>query len=205
MNTNERESLYLLLWSLADKERLTMIGLMSDGQEHQIRPMAERMQILPLNASEHIQGLHHMGLLHLRMEGPRYFYRLNTDRIAQLKTYIGIIDTLPTVSEKVETDNDWIEALDFNPEDKKILRECTFNGYLLDTQMKEERWLVVLRWLVTKFEPGLRYTEKQVNAILSEVHGDYATMRRDLIDYGFMDRERGGVSYWLVAEEKAQK
>jgi hypothetical protein len=147
--------------------------------------------------------LHHSGLLHLRMEGPRYFYRLNTTRIAQLKEYIGMIDTLPTASEKVVSDNSWIDDLNYDEEDKQILRECTISGRLIDILMKEKKWLVVLRWLATKFEPGIRYTEKQVNAILKEVHGDYATMRRDLIEYGFMERERGGASYWLKANEKS--
>lgn len=202
MNTNERETLYFMLWALADKERLLMINLMSDGQEHQISPMAERMQILPLTASEHMKALHYAGLLHLRMEGPRYFYRLNATRIAQLKEYIGIIDTLPIAAEKRESNMDWIDSLECDEEDKKILRESTFNGRLLDISMKEKKWLAVLRWLVTKFEPGIRYTEKQVNAILTEVHGDYATMRRDLIDYGFMERERGGASYWCKIDEK---
>lgn len=197
MNSNERETLYVLLWALADKECITLIGLMSDGQEYQIRQMAEMMQILPLTASEHMKTLHHTGLLHLRMEGPRYYYRLNENRIALLKEYIGRIDTFPTKAEKVESDNAWIDELDCSPEDKKILYECTFNGHLLDTHMKQDKWLVVLRWLATKFDPDKRYTEKEVNTILSEVHGDYATMRRDLIDFGFMQRERGGASYWL--------
>lgn len=197
MNTNERETLYHLLWALADKERITLIGLMSDGQEYQIHQMAEMMQILPLTASEHMKVLHHTGLLHLRMEGPRYYYRLNENRIALLKEYIGRIDTFPTKAEKVESDNAWIDELDCSPEDKQILREFTFNGHLRTIDMKQDRWLAVLRWLATKFDPEARYTEKEVNAILSEVHGDYATIRRDLIDFGFMQRERGGASYWL--------
>jgi hypothetical protein len=203
MDTNQRDTLYLLLWALADKERLTIIGLMSDGQEHQIRPMAERMKILPLEASEHMKVLHHAGLLRLRMEGPRYFYHLNENRVAELKSYIGMIDTLPTVAEKVASDNDWIEALDYDEDDKKVLREYTYNGRLLDISMKEKKWLVVLRWLVTKFEPDVRYTEKQVNEIIKQVHGDYATIRRDLIDFAFMQRERGGASYWRTSNEKA--
>src|SRR5688500_17438463 len=115
MNTSERDTLYLLLWALADKQRIVMIGLMSDGEEHQIRPMAELMKIQPLEASEHMKVLHHTGLLRLRMEGPRYFYRLNENRLAQLKEYIGRIDTLPTASVKVEADYTWLEALDLNP------------------------------------------------------------------------------------------
>jgi hypothetical protein len=48
----------------------------------------------------------------------------------------------------------------------------------------------------------VRYTEKQINALLTEVHPDYATLRRSLVEYGFMRRERGGGDYWLTPENE---
>ena len=48
--------------------------------------------------------------------------------------------------------------------------------------------------LAQEFEPGQRYTERQVNAILVAFDPDVATQRRYLVDEGFLDRE-GGL-YW---------
>lgn len=50
--------------------------------------------------------------------------------------------------------------------------------------------------LAQDFEPGTRYTEKQVNLILGKRHADTAGLRRYLVDEGFMEREGGGGRYW---------
>ena len=42
--------------------------------------------------------------------------------------------------------------------------------------------------------PGVRYTERQVNARLRPFHDDVAALRRYLVDDGFLDREAG--HYW---------
>ena len=44
------------------------------------------------------------------------------------------------------------------------------------------------------FEPGVKYTELQVNAILRAFYDDYVALRRYLIDAGLLDRDRG--LYW---------
>jgi len=54
----------------------------------------------------------------------------------------------------------------------------------------------VLRYVVKAFEPDVRYSEQQVNKILSRFHEDTATLRRELVGNGLMDREGGGGDYW---------
>jgi hypothetical protein len=58
----------------------------------------------------------------------------------------------------------------------------------------ERKRLVLLRWLVGKFEPGRRYPEPEVNILLALHHNDHASWRRYLVDTGLMERE-GGI-YW---------
>ena len=48
--------------------------------------------------------------------------------------------------------------------------------------------LAVLDHLAGLFEPGRRYPEREVNEILRAWHPDYATLRRYLVDEGFLDR-----------------
>lgn len=200
MNPTEQEDLAILLNALADPERIAILGLLSQG-ESLVRTVAEARQIPAADAFRHIYEMHHVGLLNLRMAGPENYYRTNPNRIAKLQAYMSRIMTAPTVDETPVSDNAWIDELDWPEEDKKVLREYTFDGRLTTVQIKEKKWLVVLRWIVQRFEPGTRYTEKQVNAILTEIHKDYATIRRDLIDFGFMQRERGGAAYWLTSTE----
>lgn len=53
-----------------------------------------------------------------------------------------------------------------------------------------------LVWIQDVFEKDTVYTEKEVNQILDQVYPDYVTIRRFLIDYGFLDRKSDGSSYW---------
>lgn len=72
-----------------------------------------------------------------------------------------------------------------------------FNGKLKDFPRKEKRKLIILRHIAKEFLPGRMYTEKEVNAQLLCFYDDYVTLRRYLIEYGFLDRQRDGSSYWV--------
>lgn len=86
------------------------------------------------------------------------------------------------------------------PEAAKILKTYFPNGpsgLLTTFSMKEKLKLIILRQLATRFAPGHFYSEKSVNAILKTAHADYATIRRYLVEYGFLDRKADGSEYWL--------
>ena len=54
--------------------------------------------------------------------------------------------------------------------------------------------VVVLDMLAQQFEPGRRYKERSVNAMLRQWHEDTAALRRYLVDEGYVEREAG--EYW---------
>jgi len=54
--------------------------------------------------------------------------------------------------------------------------------------------LAVLDLLASRFEPGLRYPESEVNDLLARFNSDFCMLRRYLVDEGFMAREHG--VYW---------
>lgn len=68
------------------------------------------------------------------------------------------------------------------------------DGTLHTIPTKRAKLLVVLDHLAQSFEPGRRYPEAEVNAILDGVHPDCAALRRYLVDDQFLTRE-GGI-YW---------
>ncbi|MBI1281883.1 MAG: metalloregulator ArsR/SmtB family transcription factor [Anaerolineaceae bacterium] len=201
MNTGQSEDLLLLLKAAADENRLKMIGLMSE-RAYTVSELAALFNLTEPTVSHHISKLHGAGLLRLKMEGNQRFYSINEKRLATLKAYVNGIEKLPSRAEKVKSNTSWIEALDWNEADKKVLRDYTVDGRVPNLPSKVNKWLVILRWIATKFEPGKHYTEKQVNAILREINEDYATVRRYLIDYGYMRRELGGGDYWLTPENE---
>jgi hypothetical protein len=79
---------------------------------------------------------------------------------------------------------------------RKYFPEGT-QGPLKTFSMKEKGKLLVLREIAKRFQGEKIYDEKQVNQILKAVYEDYVTLRRYLIEYGFLERKPDGSQYWL--------
>lgn len=62
---------------------------------------------------------------------------------------------------------------------------------------KEKKKIITLRKIAEQFEKNRSYTEKEVNSILTEIYADFATIRRYLIEYGYMERTRDCSAYRL--------
>mgnify|MGYP005751716525 CR=1 FL=1 len=85
-------------------------------------------------------------------------------------------------------------------ESQKIIHNafsCLAPLKLKNFPVKEKRKLVILRLIAGEFEKSKRYTEPEVNAILEAIYADFVTLRRYLIEYGFLDRTNDGKEYWL--------
>ena len=76
----------------------------------------------------------------------------------------------------------------------KVLRAFFRGGRLTSIPASHAKRLVILDRLAQELEPGVRYTERQVNAALRPFHEDVAALRRYLVDDGFLDR--GADQYW---------
>jgi predicted transcriptional regulator len=201
MDTGQYGDMLQLLKTVADENRLKMIGLMSE-RAYTVSEMAGIFNLTEPTVSHHVSKLHGAGLLRLRMEGNQRFYSLNAKRLETFKAYVNEIEKQPTRAEKVVSDTAWVEELDWSEADKKVLRDYVVNGRVPNLPSKVNRWVVILRWIATKFEPNKHYTEKQVNAILRDINEDYATLRRYMVDFGYMRREMGGGDYWLTPENE---
>src|SRR5689334_15738705 len=68
------------------------------------------------------------------------------------------------------------------------------NGYIRQLPAKTSKRLVVLDYVAQAFEIGRRYPERDVNETLIKFHEDYASLRRHLVDAGFLEREDN--VYW---------
>jgi hypothetical protein len=83
---------------------------------------------------------------------------------------------------------------DVAEDDARILRRYYRGGRLTQIPPQRSRKLVILDRLAQEFDVGSRYSERQVNAILRRFHDDVASLRRFLVDEGFLDRASG--EYW---------
>jgi hypothetical protein len=75
-----------------------------------------------------------------------------------------------------------------------ILRRFMRGGRLTAIPASRSKRLVLLDRLAGLFEPGRVYPEAAVNQALAAWHPDYASLRRHLVDEGFLERRAG--RYW---------
>jgi hypothetical protein len=80
------------------------------------------------------------------------------------------------------------------PEHERVIRTFLVDGRLRAIPTRRGKRLEVLDYVVRVFEPGVRYSEKEVNVALRAFHDDYATLRRYLVDEGLLSRENN--VYW---------
>ncbi len=94
-----------------------------------------------------------------------------------------------------------MEANDLAFEQKVLRTFFSADGRLKDLPSQPKKQWLVIRQIASKFEPDTQYTEPQVNEILRALHADFASLRRALIDFHFLERKDG--LYWRSPNEPA--
>jgi len=83
--------------------------------------------------------------------------------------------------------------------DERVVLSRFFEGRTLTSvPASRAKRLIVLERLALEFDLGRHYSEAEVNEILGAFNPDWSTLRRHLVDEGFLDREArgGGNEYW---------
>jgi len=71
------------------------------------------------------------------------------------------------------------------------------NGGLKSYPSKEKKKIILLEEITKNFSIGKKYSEKEINRVLKRIYEDYVTIRRALIQYGFLDRSKDCSEYWV--------
>lgn len=80
---------------------------------------------------------------------------------------------------------------------KIVKRYFTEEGQLKELPAKEKRKIIILREIAKNFKSGVKYREVEINKVLKRVFDDHVILRRYLIQYGFLDREKDCSYYWV--------
>ncbi len=86
------------------------------------------------------------------------------------------------------------EHADETGERRQVLQAFVRDGRITSLPAARTKRVVLLDWVVQVFEPGVRYSERDVNELLATRHPDTAMLRRYLVDEGLLDRSAG--EYW---------
>lgn len=174
--------------ALADANRLKIVGLLAQG-EQTVEQLAALLGVQPSTVSHHLARLSEAGLVTARAESYYSIYRLETDTLESMARRLLSREMLPAVAADV----------DLNAFDRKVLHDFALpDGRLKSLPAQRKKLEAVLRHAVGMFEFDVRYTEKQVNEILGRFHADTATLRRELVGYGLLERQSG--EYWRPSE-----
>ena len=82
--------------------------------------------------------------------------------------------------------------MEVTPEEKeKIIKTFFKDGKLDQMPAQAKKKLIIFEELAKNFEIGKEYSEFEVTKILKPIYFDFATVRRDLVDNGFLSRNNG--------------
>ncbi len=182
------------LKALADESRLRIVGLLAAG-ERSVRDLAALLKLKEPTVSHHLAILKELGIVRLRPDGNTHWYRLNDDALRALNRTLFSARKLARLGDRPDRRN-W---------DERVLDNFLEGERLTGIPVSRKRRSVILRWLASRFEPGARYSEAEVNRIIKRYHSDCATLRREMIGYRMLHRERGVYrrlpeSEWLIEQ-----
>jgi predicted transcriptional regulator len=178
------EELVNFFKALADANRLKIVGLLAQ-QPYSVEQLAAILHLQPSTISHHLSKLAEVGLVSAKAESYYNVYQLEEETLQKTRQLFSQQDLAAVV-----------EGVDMEGYDRKVVEDYSLpDGRLKTIPAQRKKLEAVLRYLVTVFDPGVRYSEKQVNEMLSRFHEDTATLRRELVGYGLMQREGGG-EYW---------
>lgn len=182
------EELLAFFKALSNANRLKIVALLAK-ESLSVEEMAEILGLNSSTVSHHLSKLTKVGLISARPESYYNVYSLQLNVLSDMAERLLSDEMLPTVAEDVDVD----------AYDRKVLNAfLDENGRLIDFPAQQKKEEAVLRYIVKVFEPGRRYSEKEVTEILSQFNEDYARLRRDMVSLGFMNREGGGGAYWRI-------
>ena len=73
-------------------------------------------------------------------------------------------------------------------DERQILSRMFAGRTLVEIPANRAKRQVLLQRLALEFDVGRHYTEREVNEVLFAFHPDWSTLRRYLVDEGFLDR-----------------
>lgn len=177
--------------ALANENRLKLIGILSQS-ECSVEDLAARLQLKEPTVSHHLNKLKELDLVAMRSQGNTHFYQLNTNTLTSLNKSLFSSEQMAS----------WTKDIPKLAWSEKVLQNYLNGDRLKEIPASRKKRLVILKWLVAKFELEKFYSELEVNQIVSKHYADYATIRREFIGYQLMQRDNG--MYWRLSPDSWQ-
>ena len=183
------EELVAFFKALADANRLRIVGLLAQ-QPYSVEQLAAILHLRPSTVSHHLSKLAEVGLVSAKADSYYNVYQLEEETLQKTRLLFSQQDLAAVV-----------EDVDLDAYDRKVIEDYSLPDGRLNTIPTQRKKLeAILRYVVKSFEPGVRYSEKQVNERLARFYEDTASLRRELVGSGLMERESDGGEYWRTED-----
>lgn len=167
--------------ALADPTRLRLLLLLSQGEMHG-QALAEKLNLSQPTVTHHAAKLREAALIKERRDKNTVYFKLNPEFISS-----GAEASLQFIFSKGARNME--EKSPENSLKESVLRNFfSKDGRLRQIPAQYKKKLIALQYMVEKLEPGVVYSEKEINEFIKQFHEDFATIRREFIMHQFMYR-----------------
>ena len=173
----------MLFKCLADRSRLQILKSLA-MEDMYVERLAERLGLTPPTISFHLKKLADAGAV--KSYKTQYYTMYALEKSVFMTS---ILDLIQEKSDEAELQKQRDEAYR-----KKVIDTFFEYGKLKSIPMQKKKERIILEEIVKSFEPGRRYTEREVNIILADFHDDFCTLRRDMIGEKLLARDHQ--IYW---------
>jgi predicted transcriptional regulator len=166
--------------SLADESRLKIIGLLA-STEHNVQDLAKLLELKEPTVSHHLAILRDAGLVQMRTDGNTHWYRLDFEALRAVSRTVLTREKLASIASDLDAD-DW---------ERTVLRNFMDGERIKDIPTARKKRWAILKWLAARLDADADYTENQLNQIIKRHHSDTASLRREMIGYRMLSRNKG--------------
>lgn len=177
-----------ILKALGDKSRLLILNALFE-RPHYAEELAKRLDISAPTISFHMKKLEKANLVQSVREQYYTTYRVKDDLMNKTLRELLTFDHLERNTESAR-----IEQYR-----QKVLRSFMRYGKITQLPVQLKKRLILYQEIMKAFEMGKKYSEREVNIIIADFNDDFCTIRREMVDYGMMDRKDG--IYWLLEKQ----
>ena len=164
-----------LLKLLADETRLEILAILLKEDSY-VEKIACELSLTPATICYHLKKMESAGVVNCSRSQFYIIYSLNRE----------IFDK--PLLEFIKKDG---QVADAEEKYKKAVISSFFKyGRLTQLPSQRKKREIVLYEILGQFEFDREYGEKEVNEIILRYHGDYCTIRREMIAFGMMTRDR---------------
>jgi DNA-binding transcriptional ArsR family regulator len=170
---------------LGNESRLKILGLLAN-EERSVGELAAFLELREPTVSHHLAAMKTLGLVNVRAEGNTRIYWLNAKFLEAMSKDILSQTQLAELA-PIDNNNAW---------EQKVLGNFVEDGRLQTIPARRKKQLIIMKWVASHFEQNVRYPEAELNEQLKQLHPDFASLRRYLIDHKLMARNKN--IYWRI-------